>query len=136
MRVLLDTNVLLDVALWREPYFYPSLCVMRWCQTQAERTMIAWHSISNFHYVARRGLNDAGAREFLGQLLDWAEVAPTAKGLAKNALAEPGDFEDLLQLECALAGGASVIATRNVRDFSRPGLAVVTPGQFLAEFAI
>ena len=151
MRVLLDTSVVLDVALRREPHFSESRDAMQWCeQGNAEATLVAYHTFSNVYYVLRRGLRDRhagegadseaaahaadeGARRFLKGLLSWAEVAPTSSSQVEDALDLTGDFEDCLQCFSARDGDADVILTRDKKGFRDCVVRAVTPAEFLAE---
>lgn len=69
MRVLIDTDVLLDVALARRPHVDSSAAVLRWAETGGD-AIIAWHSLANCAYL----LQDNG-RHFLAGRLDIVEVA-------------------------------------------------------------
>ena len=124
MRILIDTNVLLDVALDREEFVEDSQTVLDWCSTKGEQTWVSWHTITNCYYILRRpppkGVGDDAARQFLSELLDWAEIVG-------------GDLEDHLQGYCADAISADVILTRNVKDFKASPVRALTPTEFLTE---
>jgi predicted nucleic acid-binding protein len=64
--------------------------------------------------------------------VQFVSVASGGKEAVRQALLIPmRDFEDALQVSAALSGGAELIVTRNIRDFVRSPLAVMTPAQFL-----
>ena len=72
------------------------------------------------------------AREFIRSLLVWADVAVAGHADAVQALDWPmPDFEDALQAAAAVACGAQVILTRNVRDFKRSPVLAMTPEDFI-----
>jgi hypothetical protein len=126
MKALLDTDVLLDVALARPPFATDSAAVLRWAEAEGEAA-VAWHSLSNCAYLLK-----GGGRPFLGRLLQIVEVAPTSTGDARRALGLPmADLEDAFQSAAALAWRADVIVTRNTSDFRRSPVEAVTPGEFL-----
>jgi predicted nucleic acid-binding protein len=128
VRVLLDTDVLLDVALERQPFVEASGAVLDWAERHPGRAVVAWHSLSNLAYMIR-----PDARPFIADLLDFAEVAPASATAARQALRLPlGDFEDALQVAAASAAGAACIVTRNVRDYRNSPVPAVTPNGFLA----
>jgi predicted transcriptional regulator len=83
--------------------------------------------------LIERQQSKAAARDFLRGLLTWADVAPTQRTDAQQALdwAMP-DYEDALQAAAALACGAQVIVTRNVRDFKGSSVQALTPEAFVA----
>ena len=132
MKLLLDADILLDTALRREPFSAESDQVVQWCQETPHSGLVAWHSISNLYYFLRPGLGDAKTRGFISDLVQFVSVASGGTEAVRQALLIPmRDFEDSLQVAAALSGGAEVIVTRNIRDFSRSPLPAVTPGQFL-----
>lgn len=123
MRVLLDTNVLLDVLLVREPHFAASAALMNWAERHPGQSAVAWHSCANLHYLSANG-----AGGFLRDLLVFAEVPSTGTDEMRHALELPfRDLEDAMQTVAAIAFGAQVIATRNVRDYSASPIRALTP---------
>ncbi len=136
MRIFFDTNVLLNSAL-NEPGGAESERCVRLCGAGTHDGWIAWHSISNVHYVIRgRTKSKTYATQTIAKLLAWAEVAETKKPDALAAISYGmTDFEDALQLAAALACGADVILTRNTEDFKASFIPVMTPEEFLAKHA-
>lgn len=102
---LVDTNVLLDVLLAREPWVHDSKAT--WDASDAGRFdgYISAISLPNVFYIARKivGLEKAHAGMHL--LLEAYEILPISRATLEAATALPGnDFEDKLQLASALAG--------------------------------
>lgn len=129
MRVLLDTDILLDVALRRGRFLADSAAVLRWAESEPGRAAVAWHSLSNISYLLR-----PDARPFIRGLLEFVEVAPTGTDAARHAVGLPmTDFEDALQAAAALAFGASSIVTRNARHYRRSPVPAISPADFVAE---
>src|SRR5262245_58928919 len=99
MRVLIDTDVLIDVALNREPFVRDSRQVLDWAQGEPRQGGVAWHSLANVFYMT-----GPPARDFIKDLVQFLEVAPTGTREAKQAIGFPmKDFEDALQAAAALA---------------------------------
>jgi len=135
MRLLLDINVLLDVAFQRpgEPV---STRLIGLCGT-AHEAWVAWHTLATLAYLIERQLDATEARSFVDGLLGWADVAPTTRADAVQAVGMPSpDFEDALQAAGAMACGAQVIVTRNVRDFKGSPVPAMTPETFLRRFRV
>jgi len=125
MRVLIDTDVLLDVALAREPHVAASLAVLEWAEKGGEAA-VAWHSLANCAYLLK------GGRRFLRNLLDLVEVASVGSDDAKVAMGLPmADLEDAFQAASALAWKADLIVTRNLRDYRKSPVPAVSPGDFM-----
>src|SRR6185436_15279022 len=114
LRILIDTDVLLDVALIREPHAEQSTAVLRWAEAGGDAA-VAWHSLANCAHLLR-----ARGRPFLSELIQIIEVAPASTADARRALALPmADLEDAFQAAAALAWGANAIVTRNTADYRR-----------------
>jgi predicted nucleic acid-binding protein len=130
MRLLLDINILLDVAFQRPGEPATSQVLAR-CGREHE-AWLAWHSIATLAYLIERQHSKAAAREFMRGLLTWADIATTLRTDAQQALdwAMP-DYEDALQAAAAVACGAQVIVTRNVRDFRGSPVPAMTPEAFV-----
>ncbi len=133
MKVFFDTNVLLD-GYYQRPGAAASEEAIRLCNGGAHEGWIAWHTLSNAFYLVRgHAKSHAPARQFIRDLLAWADVAPVAKPDAVSAAdSDFTDFEDALQSAAAEACGADVILTRNTSDFTTASIAVMTPEEFLA----
>jgi predicted nucleic acid-binding protein len=132
VRVLLDTNVILDVALQRAGLFEGSKRALEKCESESHEMQISWHTLSNLFYILRRDRGGEKTVEFLRHLLSICTVAPVSHADALRAVSyELNDFEDALQLSTAEACRADVILTRNKADFGTPvNLRVLTPEEF------
>jgi predicted nucleic acid-binding protein len=129
MRVLIDTDVLLDVALNREPFVRDSRQVLRWAQDEPRQAAVGWHSLSNLAY-----LTGPTARDFIRDLTEFVEIAPVSTREARQALGFPmTDFEDALQAAAALAFDALFVVTRNIRDYKGSPVPPISPSNFLKE---
>ena len=132
MRVLVDTDVLLDLALGREPFVAPAGELLDWLALHPGTACIAWHSASNFYYLASGPNGKRDAIAFLDDLLRFVEVAPVATRDLRAAIAlDLPDFEGAMQIAAALACRADRIITRNVRHYRRSPVPALTPGQVL-----
>ena len=130
MRLLLDINTLLDVAFQR-PGEAASSQVIAACGREHEASL-AWHSLATLAYLIERQHSASLAHEFIRSLLVWADVAVTGHADAVQVLDWPmPDFEDALLAAAAVACGAQVILTRNVRDFKRSPVLAMTPEDFI-----
>lgn len=118
MIVLIDTDVLIDVALDRRPFSVPAGSLLDALQKRRGEAYVAWHSISNFYYMVAPRKGAPGAKDFIRDLLRFVNVsiAGTKDVLYAIHLAM-ADFEDALQCAAAVACQAEVIATRNFRDY-------------------
>ena len=133
MRVLVDTNVLLDVLGRREPFWSQAGRVWTLAETGRLEACISAISYNNTYYVARKWGGKEQAEKALRLLRDVFETVDlTGKVLLQAMDSGMDDFEDAIQYFSALHGGAGTIVTRNPRDFPRTGPTVLTPGELLA----
>ena len=131
-RVFLDTNVLLDVLLHREPFVHDSARVLN----RGFKGEIALYStpltFSKCMFVARKKLGYANALEALKILEHHINVATMdSKQLHEALYAIAPDFENMLQYHAAQAEGCSHIVTRNERHFPQDGIVVLSPTNFM-----
>jgi predicted nucleic acid-binding protein len=133
MRLLIDINVLLDVALQR-PGAPASARLLACCGRQHE-AYLAWHSVATLAYLISRQQSAIPGRDFIRSMLVWADVAKTGRTDALAALDLPmRDFEDALQVAAAMACGAQFIITRNERDFKTSPVSALNPEAFLRRY--
>ena len=133
MIVLVDTDVLIDVALDRARHAESAGALLDVLEQRLASAFIAWHSISNFYYLVRPTRGHASARQFVLDLLSFVNVAPTTtEALRFAATIDMKDFEDAMQVAAAMACGADVIATRNIKDFSKSPVKAALPMEILS----
>ena len=135
MRLLIDINVLLDVALQR-PGAPASARLLGLCGRQHEG-WLAWHSVATMAYLIERQQSAVSGRDFIRGMLGWADVAHTGRADALAALDLPmRDFEDALQVAAAMACGAQFVITRNERDFKNSPVPALNPETFLRRYPL
>ncbi len=132
--MLVDTDVLIDVALDRRPHSGPSSALLDRLESGGRRAFVAWHTLSNFCHLVTPARGAAGTRDFIAELVRFVAVAPADTAALRYAVSLPmADFEAALQVAAARACGARHIVTRNVRDFARSPIPAVTPREALEQ---
>ena len=132
MNVLVDTDVLIDLALDRSPHSKPAGLLLDLLQDRRADGFLAWHSASNFYYLVAPKRGKADSRAFLLDLAQFMEIAPTTTDSLRQAgRLELRDFEDAMQVAAAIACGAEVIATRNLRDYVGSPIKPVRPRELI-----
>ena len=132
MRILVDCDVVMDVATGRMPFAVDSVAVLDWCERHPGSGFVAWHTAANLHYLMRK--DDAAARQFIQDLVAFVEVVPAGTAEMKHALAlQMSDFEDALQAAAAVHAGVDHIVTRNVADYGSSPVPAILPADFLAQ---
>ena len=107
--------------------------ILNLCDVGAHEGLIAWHTLPIVAYYHEKQNDTEVTAAMMDSLLSMLEV-PTVSHRDATKWRSFGlaDFEDALQLACAVAGGAEVLITRNPTDFEGCALAVMTPEAFLA----
>lgn len=128
MRVLIDTNILLDALIGREPYYESADKLLKFCADKRIQGFIAAHSVPNIFYIVRKDMTEEERREVLLRICKILTVEGIDQTKIVNALKEKefSDFEDCLQAECAAAVYADYIVTRNADDFAGCSIPCIT----------
>ncbi len=127
MKILIDTDVLLDVALGRPAFRNDSGQVLGWAEAAPGQAAVAWHSIANLAYLIR-----PDARPFIQALMEFVAIPPTGSKQMTAALGYPmRDLEDALPAAAAAAFGADFVVTRNLRDYRGAPVPALDPRAFL-----
>lgn len=130
MRVLIDTNVILDVWLAREPFLQDSARILSAAEKSQITGIICPTTITTLHYLVKKEKGDSKARNLLQDLLRICEVGSLRKPEIEAALqSRMRDFEDAVIESVALESRADVIATRNLSDFRYSGVPAKEPHQ-------
>lgn len=133
MKVLIDTNIILDYILEREPYTIYSDKLFELCISGRLNGVIAAHSITNAYFILRKFLTNEERRTVLLDICEIVSIAGVDAGKIISALNRDSfsDFEDCVQDECAASCGADYIITRNEKDFSESKVKAVSAENFL-----
>lgn len=129
MNLFFDTNVLLDVALRREPHYARSLDIMT-DAIENHACFMSWHTVSNLSYILGKLEGKEEALLFIQSIGKVVRIAPVAHDDLEVAFKyNSGDFEDAMQIACALACDAEMIVTRDPAGFSKSPLPVSDIGE-------
>ena len=132
MRVLIDTNIYLDIALQREPFAKNSLATIKRISSSGI-VLYAPHSLATTFYLCEKQLGTEIALERVTTLLETVQVGKFDHEDALISLSlNRKDFEDGMILATALANQADYIVSRNCVDFEGTDIAALTPEEFLA----
>jgi len=133
VKVLFDTNVVLDQLLEREPHVDSAEQLLSLVDAGRLEGLICSTTATTIHYLASKAVGAQAAMEFIRKLLSFLDVACVDREVLRSAL-DLGfaDFEDAVIHEAARLAGAAAIVTRNGRDFARSELPVFSPAELLA----
>ena len=136
MKILVDTNVVLDVLLDRDPFAANSSKVVDLVDTKKVRGYLAATSVTTLHYLADKALGKKKAKMAIDTCLRIFDVAQVDHRVLVSAhQSEFPDFEDAVIHEAGIAQRVDVIVTRNPKHFKNSVLTIQTPDEFLAAFS-
>jgi predicted nucleic acid-binding protein len=135
LKVIVDTNVVLDVLLARQPFAPAAAKLFALTERSQIESWICATTVTTVDYLLSQSLSRRKAREAIQRLLTIFEVALVNRSVLERAVASSmHDFEDAVLAEAGTLAGADIIVTRNTRDFSRASIPAVTPQEFLVQF--
>jgi predicted nucleic acid-binding protein len=132
MKVLFDTNVILDVLLDRKPFSDTASYLFSKVENSEIIGYICATTVATIHYLAVKAVGPHAASGHIRTLLSLFVIAPVNRVVLENALSSRfGDFEDAVIHEAARHAGADYIVTRNLSDFKESKLTVFEPTEFI-----
>jgi len=130
MKVMLDTNVILDIWLAREPFWRDSAALMARVEKGEIKGCVCPTTITTLHYLAKKVSGEDKARELIAQLTGICEVGSMTGQTIEAALdSSLRDFEDAVIEAVAVKSRAQVIATRDAKHFRKSKIEAREPSQ-------
>ena len=136
IRVLLDTNVVLDFLLDRAPFADAAAALWQANDDGQIEAYISVITPVNVFYIARKLKGAATARQLVESLLSACRVCAPDRSALLSALALPvKDYEDAVQVVSAQAEMLDALITRDPDDYKGVQLPVFSPAAFLEQLA-
>jgi len=133
MRVMFDTNVVLDLLLDREPFVTDAKILIAKVEQGELTGLLCATTITTIHYLLLKSNGKERSSEIIESLLKLFEIAPVTRVVLEEALAsDDKDYEDAVLYKSAYHAGASMILTRDRKGFSKADIPVLNPKEFLA----
>ncbi len=132
MKILFDTNVILDVLMNRQPFVGTAIQLMAHVELRRIEGYLCATTVTTLHYLIARARGTATANRAVEQLLSLFAIAPVDRLVLQSAV-DLGfdDYEDAVLHEAARIVGNNAIVTRNQSDFRRASLIVYSPSELL-----
>jgi predicted nucleic acid-binding protein len=132
VRVLFDTNVILDVLLARVPHVGPATALLDRVAAKSVDGLLGATTLTTIHYLATKAVGPSAAHGHLRTLLGLFEVASVTRAVLTDALdLDFPDYEDAVLHEAARHAGAEAIVTRDPKGFAKARLKVYAPEELL-----
>ena len=131
-KILIDTNVILDIALEREPFVNDAKEIIKLIDKQKIKAYISATTVTDIYYITRRKTSHKKVITFLDNLFVFVRVMSVNEDIVTKAMkSENKDFEDAIQIETSKQNDINVIITRNKKDFKNSGLQIYSPDEYI-----
>jgi len=135
MKILLDTNIILDLLLKREPFSHNAKDIFLLVENGLLDGFISASSITTIHYLIEKSLSKQEANRYIDVLLQIFSISPIDKQILKDAVTNNGnDFEDSVIYTSAHYSKIDFIITRDKKGFASSKVKAIEPNDFLALF--
>ena len=132
-KVMIDTNVWVDVVLGRPQFAPEAKGAIMACLEEGDEVLVAATSLKDVFYFAAKSAGSDAGYEAVRLMLEIATLAPVDAVVCENAVSlERPDYEDGIVAACMDAEGADAIITRDAKSFNDLSAATYTPAEFLA----
>ena len=131
MRVLFDTNILLDALLARELFVANAAFLLNAVESKQIEGFMSATTVTDVHYLVRRQTQSVEiAINAVTRLLTLMEIAAVDREVLQQALdLRLVDFEDAVQVACAMRFGLDAIVTRDVNGFANSPILALSPDE-------
>jgi predicted nucleic acid-binding protein len=127
-RILVDTNVVLDVLLDREPHVGASAQVWAAVERNLAEGLLSAHAVTTIHYLVRKEQGNTKAKRTISAILRVFDVAMVDGRVIREALQlSSPDFEDAVTAAAALLSACDLIVTRDPKGFRGSVIPALTP---------
>ena len=131
--ILFDTNIILDVALNREPFVSEARNLFKLIDKDIITAYITATTVTDIYYIAKKRKGHKESIDFIKDLIGVVDILGVDKTIIIDALyADLKDFEDSVQSAAAMLHNVDTILTRNKDDFVKSQVTVMTPSAFLS----
>jgi predicted nucleic acid-binding protein len=128
VKVLLDTNIIVDYALERHPFWQESERIFLLLEQRQFQGYVSASTFSDLYYIIRKQRRHEWTLTFLNRLVSVCQIATVDQTVISMALpANFKDFEDAIQYSTAVINQLDAIVTRNAQDFADAALPIMTP---------
>lgn len=136
MKVMIDTNIFLDLLLDRQPFADNSAKVLELCESRRIDGYIPASCVTDIFYITRKYSHSSEtAYKAVGKVLEIAKVGSVTNSDVLTAYERHApDFEDCLLAVCAKSMKCSCVVTRNKQDFEEMEIEALMPEELLEKF--
>jgi len=132
LKLLVDTNVVLDLLLDRLPFSDDAALLFERVESGAVTAVLCGTTITTIYYIAAKMIGGRKARIAIDKLMSLCEIVPVGRAVLEDALSSDSrDFEDAVIAAAARSHGVEAIVSRDALGFRKSGIPVYDAGQVL-----
>ena len=131
-KIFVDSDIVLDLLSARQPHYNYAAELFSLADEDSVKIFVSSLSFANVNYILSKQYSADQARKKLLKFKTLVSVLSVNDKTIELALASDfKDFEDAIQYYTAIENGLSILLTRNLRDFKKAEITVLTAEQFL-----
>lgn len=131
-KVFVDSDIVLDLLSGREPHYNFAAELFSLADENSIKLYVSSLTFANVNYILSKQLSAGQARKMLLKFKTLINVLSVNNKIIELALASDfNDFEDAIQYNTAIENGITTLLTRNLKDFKKAEIAILTAQQFL-----
>ena len=132
-KVFVDTDLCIDLLSGRKPFNSTAEILFSLADTGKIKIYVSSLSFANIDYVLRSQYSTTHSRQIIGKFKTLVNVLPVnGKTIDLAVASDFNDFDDAIQYCCAIENGLTTIVTRNIKDFKKSLIKVLTPETFIS----
>ncbi|MEZ5009320.1 MAG: PIN domain-containing protein [Chitinophagales bacterium] len=134
-KILVDTNIILDLLAKRQPFHIESLQIFSLADLKQVELVVSALSLVNAHYILNDAMKIKETRSIIGKFKVLVTSYELNDKIIELALNDNNfkDFEDGIQYYTALESQCELILTRNLKDFKKSAIPVLSPKEYLTK---
>lgn len=137
MKILIDTNIILDVLLSRAEHLNTSMTILQLADSAFTGFITVYQTRDIFYILRRNGQSASEAKESVRLISTKLSLLNADSVDVINSLnSDMTDYEDALLAYCAMRQGIDYIVTRNTKDFEQSPIKALSPGEFIKIIAV
>jgi predicted nucleic acid-binding protein len=130
--VFVDTDIIYDLLANRQPYYHAAAKLFTFADEEKINILISALSIANIHYLISKQLSSDQAKQILRKFRILVQIVPLNEKIIDLALnSDFTDFEDAIQYYCALENECKILLTRNLKDYKKAQITVMTAQDYI-----
>jgi len=131
-KVFVDTDIIYDLLAKRDPFYFAAARLFTLADEGKIQIFISALSLPNVHYLLSKKKSEEEAKQILRKFKVLVHVTPLDEKIIDLALnSEFSDFEDAIQYFSALQNEVEVLLTRNLKDYKKAQISVLTAQDFI-----